>query len=251
MTNKIEIISKKLDICVVFTMYKIVSYGYCLLILMKCGCTIMNPIKVAVVEQNEIKRNGLIQLINGSSGLICVGGFEDPSIVINRPSKIIPDVVIMDIELTGKLDGFNATTQIIQKLPKIHIIAHTSIADKTKILKAIKSGVSGYLLKKSQPSKLIEAIHEVILGGFPMCKIVSNKIVEILRSDYNLNEIQGRTKLTNRQKQILNCILEGKSYKIISDEMFISINTVKFHVKNIYGTFGVISRYELVAKLLK
>jgi DNA-binding NarL/FixJ family response regulator len=210
----------------------------------------MNPIKVAIVEDNHYLREGLMQLINGTQGFKCVGAFPDASDIVHNIRRTEPEVILMDIDIPSKMDGIEATFQLKEVFPDIFIIIQTVFEDKTKIFQAIKSGASGYLLKNTPPAKLLEAIQDVVAGGSPMTPSIAYKALEMFRQAdiASPQTAPSLSLLTERQKEILEGIVKGKSYKMIADESFITVDTVKFHVKNIYEILQIHSRHELAAR---
>ena len=210
----------------------------------------MNPIKVAIIEDNHYLREGLTQLINGTAGFKCVGAFPDATDVVYNIKRVEPQVILMDIDLPSKMDGVDATFHIKEQFPEIFIIIQTVFEDKTKIFQAIKAGASGYLLKNTPPAKLLEAIQDVVSGGSPMTPSIAYKALEMFRqaSIPMPQPNPSVSQLTERQKEILESIVKGKSYKMIAEELFISVDTVKFHVKNIYEILQIHSRFELITK---
>lgn len=210
----------------------------------------MNLIKVAIVEDNHYLRDGLMQLINGTQGFKCVGVFPDATDIVHHIRRADPSVVLMDIDLPSKMNGIEATFQIKEHLPHVFIIIQTVFEDKTKIFQAIKSGASGYLLKNTPPAKLLEAIQDVVAGGSPMTPSIAYKALEMFRQA-NIRlpfDTPSVSELTERQKEILERIVKGNSYRMIAEELFITVDTVKFHVKNIYEVLQVHSRHELAAR---
>jgi DNA-binding NarL/FixJ family response regulator len=210
----------------------------------------MNPIKVAIVEDNHYLREGLMQLINGTQGFKCVGAFPDASDIVHNIRRTEPEVILMDIDIPSKMDGIEATFQLKEVFPDVFIIIQTVFEDKTKIFQAIKSGASGYLLKNTPPAKLLEAIQDVVAGGSPMTPSIAYKALEMFRQAdiASPQTAPSLSLLTERQKEILEGIVKGKSYKMIADESFITVDTVKFHVKNIYEILQIHSRHELAAR---
>jgi DNA-binding NarL/FixJ family response regulator len=210
----------------------------------------MNLIKVAIVEDNHYLREGLMQLINGSPGFTCVGAYPDATDIVYNIRRAGPQVVLMDIDLPSKMNGIEATFQLKEHFPHIFIIIQTVFEDKTKLFQAIKSGASGYLLKNTAPSKLLEAIQDVILGGSPMTPTIAHKTLEMFRQADIASpfETPSLAQLTLRQKEILEGIVKGKSYKMVAEELSITTDTVKFHVKNIYEILQIHSRHELAAR---
>ena len=215
----------------------------------------MIPIKVAIVEDNHFLREGLMQLINGTAGFKCVGAFSDASDIVHNIRRVEPQVVLMDIDLPSKMNGVEATFQLKEVLPDLFIIIQTVFDDKSKIFQAIKAGASGYLLKNTPPAKLLEAIQDVVAGGSPMSPSIAYKALEMFRQadipTPRLMNTPSVSQLTERQNEVLQSIVKGKSYKIIAEELFISVETVKFHVKNIYEILQIHSRFELIMQYKK
>jgi DNA-binding NarL/FixJ family response regulator len=213
----------------------------------------MNPIKVAIVEDNHYLREGLMQLINGTQGFKCVGAFPDASDIVHNIRRSEPQVILMDIDLPSKMNGIEATFQLKELFPDIFIIIQTVFEDKSKIFQAIKVGASGYLLKNTPPAKLLEAIQEVVSGGSPMTPTIAYKALEMFRqSDMTAPyDTPSVSQLTERQKEILEGIVRGKSYRLIAEQLFITVDTVKFHVKNIYEILQIHSRHELTERFRK
>lgn len=210
----------------------------------------MAPIKVVLIEDNHSLRDGLTQLINGTEGFKCVGAFADASDILHNIKRTQPHVILMDIDLPSKMNGIEATFHIKEAFPQIYVVIQTVFDDKTKIFQAIKAGASGYLLKNTSPIRLLEAIQDVVTGGSPMTPTVAYKALEMFRQAdiATPHSPPSVSSLTERQKEILERIVKGKSYKLIAEELFISIDTVKFHVKNIYETLQIHSRHELSAR---
>jgi DNA-binding NarL/FixJ family response regulator len=153
----------------------------------------------------------------------------------------------MDIDLPG-IDGIEATVIIKENFPHIHIVMQTVFEDDDKLFRAIQAGAEGYILKKTPPAKILEAIAEVYGGGAPMTPSIAARTLQLFRS--GLKPLPDRTeaKLNERQKEILESIVKGLSYRLIAEKYFISIETVRYHVKNIYEILQVHSRFELIAK---
>jgi len=213
----------------------------------------METIKIVIFEDNLYLREGLVKLLNTQEGFKCVGDFVDASDVLNNVRSTKPDVILMDIDLSSKINGIEATFLIKVQFPEIKILIQTVFDDSEKIFQAVRVGASGYLLKNAPPTKLIEAIRDVVSGGAPMTPTIAYKVLEVFRKkniELPTNHVS-IAQLTERQKEILECLVQGRSYKLIASTLFISIETVKFHVKNIYETLQIHSRYELTALFRK
>lgn len=204
-------------------------------------------IRVALFEDNYLLRDGYYQLINGAPGISCTGAFDTAVDLYSKIEASKPDVVLMDIDMPA-INGIEAVQMIKEKFPNIQIIMQTVFEDEEKIFGAIKAGANGYLLKKVPPAKMLEAITEVYNGGAPMTPGVAAKTLQLFRTGLKLPAESKDAKLNERQKEILECIVNGMSYKLIAEKLFISLDTVRYHIKNIYEILHVHSRYELIAK---
>jgi DNA-binding NarL/FixJ family response regulator len=206
-------------------------------------------IRVAIFEDNFLLRESLFQLISGTAGLSCVGAFANCDEVIFNVKKTSPEVVLMDIQMPGKT-GIEGVRMIHEQFPEIKIIMQTVVEDDEKIFASICNGASGYLLKNTTPARLLQAIEEVHSGGAPMTPSIAQKVLEKFRkqspsSSKELND------LSNREKDVLECLVEGMSYKMIASACKISIDTVRFHIRNIYEKLHVSSKSEAVSKAIK
>jgi DNA-binding NarL/FixJ family response regulator len=205
-------------------------------------------IKVTIFEDNKLLRESLQQLIDNTEGMACSGAFSDANRLVNNMSLSKPDVVMMDINMPG-VSGIDAVLLIKEKFPQVHIMMQTVFEDNDKIFAAICAGASGYMLKKTTPQKMIEAIRETSLGGAPMTASVAIKVLQMFR----LQNAGGKNEfidLSEREKEILALLVKGKSYKAVASECFISIDTVSTHVRHIYEKLHVHSKSEAVAKAI-
>lgn len=206
-------------------------------------------IGVAIFEDNLLLRDSLYQLIDGTEGLRCVGAFANCDDVIFNLKKTMPQVVLMDIQMPG-INGIEAVKKIKNNFPDMRIIMQTVVEDDDKIFASICNGASGYLLKNTTPYRLLQAITEVYEGGAPMTLAIAEKVLNKFRkqSPVLLNELNN---LSTREKEILECIVEGMSYKMIAGACKISIDTVRFHIRHIYEKLHVSSKSEAVVKAIK
>jgi DNA-binding NarL/FixJ family response regulator len=205
-------------------------------------------IKVALFEDNKKLRESLEQLINSSETMICTGAFADADKLIHKMQQADPNVVMMDINMPG-ISGIEAVKMIKEKFPDVHILMQTVFDDNDKIFAAICAGASGYMLKKTVPQKMLEAIRETYSGGAPMTPSVAVKVLQMFRlqAPTEKNEF---IDLTEREKEILGLLVKGKSYKNIAAACFISIDTVSTHIRHIYEKLHVHSKSEAVAKAI-
>jgi len=205
-------------------------------------------IKVAVFEDNKRLRESLAQLIDRAEGMICAGAFGDAKKLIVNMQKCDPDVVMMDINMPG-VSGIEAVGIILDKFQHVRVLMQTVFDDNDKIFASICAGASGYILKKTSPQGIIEAIRETYLGGAPMTSSVAIKVLQMFRRQARVEKAEF-IDLSEREKEILAQLVNGKSYKAIGVECFISIDTVRTHVRHIYEKLHVHSKSEAVAKAI-
>jgi DNA-binding NarL/FixJ family response regulator len=202
-------------------------------------------IRVVIFEDNYLLRDGYFQLINGMPGYTCAGAYDNASDLLFKIKHSNPEVILMDIDMPG-INGIEAVRIIKKEFPHIRIIMQTVFEDDEKIFNAIQSGADGYILKKIAPTKILESISEVYTGGAPMTPVIAGKTLKLFRSGMKALPDSKSAELNERQTEILECIVAGMSYKLISEKLFISIDTVRYHVKNIYEILQVHSRFELI-----
>jgi DNA-binding NarL/FixJ family response regulator len=207
-------------------------------------------IRVSIFEDNYLLRDGYFQLINGMPGFACVGTYDNAEDLIFKVKHSNPDVILMDIDMPG-ISGIEAVSVIKENFPEIHVIMQTVLEDEDKIFRAIQAGANGYILKKIVPTKILEAITEVHNGGAPMTPVIASKTLKLFRTGVLSVPDKNHTSLNERQTQILESIVSGMSYKLIAEKLFISVETVRYHVKNIYEILQVHSRFELISKKRK
>jgi len=208
----------------------------------------LKPIEVLIYEDNNDMRNGLAQLISRTAGLKLSGAFADCMATEAQVKKLVPDVVLMDIDMPV-ITGIQAVQLIRHFDTDVQILMLTVFDTNEKIFNALCAGASGYLLKKTAPSKIVEAIHDVYTGGTPMTPEIAKKVLghfskQPLKNKEHYN-------LTDREKDILFCLAQGYSYKMIAAQLQISIDTVRFYIKQIYLKLQVNSAPEAIAKALR
>ena len=202
-------------------------------------------INVCVVEDVDEIRESLEVLINGSSGYRCIGGYSCAEDALESIRRKKPDIVLMDINLP-KMSGIDCVGRLKAMDPNIQIIMLTVYEDSEQVFKALKAGASGYLLKRTPPAKILEAIQEVREGGSPMSMQIARMVVESFQ--HTVASTKGSHCLTDREEEILSYLVRGDRYKEIADALFISLDTVRTHVRRIYEKLQIHSRTEAVLK---
>lgn len=205
-------------------------------------------IKIVIYEDNIQFREGLSMLINGTEGFEVVKVFKSCEDVETELPKYSPDVVLMDIDMLVA-NGIEGVQRIRSFDTEVKILMLTVFDDNERIFESIKSGANGYLLKKTPPAKLLEYIQEAVAGGAPMTGSIATQVLRMLGTN-NVGKADGFN-LTEREKTVLQLLVKGYSYKMIAAEIFISIDTVRSHIKKIYEKLQVNSKSEAVAKAFK
>jgi len=205
-------------------------------------------IKVAIVEDMRDVREGLALLINGTSGFRCVGRFRSMEEAAANIAREMPDVVLTDIGLPG-MDGIEGIRLLRQHHSSLPFIALTVYDDDDRIFDALCAGACGYLLKNTQPARLLEALREVAAGGAPMSPEVAKRVIRLFQEFAPPKA--SPCHLTPQEKELLKLLVAGHSYKSAASEMKISYHTVSFHLRNIYEKLQVHSKTEAVSKALR
>src|SRR5215218_4878971 len=204
-------------------------------------------INTAVVEDMRDIREGLTTLINFTEGFKCTGSYRSMEEAIPRISAQVPDVLLSDIGLPG-MDGIEGIKILKEKFPDMTVLMLTVYDDDERIFDALCAGASGYLLKRTSPGKLMENIREAVSGGAPMSPEVASRVIRLFREvrppervDYDL---------TPHETRLLKLLVEGHNYTTAAEELKVSYNTIKFHMRHIYEKLQVHSKSEAVAKVL-
>lgn len=205
-------------------------------------------IKVAIYEDNDALRESLSFLVKGSGLLRFAGAYPDCRNILENCEFEMPDVILMDIEMPY-LSGIDATRLVKDKYPDINVMMLTVVEDRDKIFDALRAGATGYLLKKASAIKIIESVTELANGGSPMSSEIARKVLQFFTSPDN--KIENDYTLSARELDVLKCLVDGDSYKMIADHCCISIGTVCGHINSIYRKLAVNSKSEAVIKAIK
>lgn len=200
-------------------------------------------ISVSIVEDDRLIREALRDMLNEAPDFECAGAYPDCESAIQDLPSNKPAVMLMDIELPG-MSGIEGVKKIKERYPKIDIIMLTVHEDLSLVFSALSAGACGYLDKSATEEKILESIKEICDGGAPM----SYKIAKLVVSSF---QKKTETDLTDREYDVLNLLCKGFSYKEIAYKLFITVGTVRHHIKNIYYKLHVHSKSEAVAKALK
>jgi len=197
-------------------------------------------------------REAMQSILNGTPGFICCGAFADANQVKANIERSRPDVVLMDIEMPG-ISGLEATKAIRDQFPAVRVLIQTVFNNNERIFQAMCSGASGYILKNDPPNRYLEAITDVYNGGAPMNSTVARKLLSFFSNkNVILVEPSGEDyRLTKREKELLQLMIDGHDYKTIAEKIFISYDTVRTHVQHIYHKLHVTSRSEAVMKAIQ
>ena len=204
-----------------------------------------DQISVSIVEDMADVRQKVKHIIEDSEEFICLSTYSNAESALEELPKLNPDIVLMDINLPG-MSGIECIKKVQKKSPQIQFMMFTIYENSEQVYEALAAGASGYLLKKTPPEKILEALKELYEGGAPMSTHIARKVVSFFQKE---NKAAGEmTQLSNREKEVLALLSKGFLYKEISDQLFISIGTVRQHIHNIYEKLHVQNRMEAINK---
>lgn len=208
----------------------------------------MNPIRVIIVEDDPDIRQSFEIIVGSVADFECLSSFTNAEDAVRDIPVLKPDVVIMDIHLPG-MTGIEAVRILKEQMPALQITMCTVYEDDEHIFNALKSGANGYLLKRTSPEKLIESLRDLHQGGAPMNSEIARRVVASFR--HKAAPAPELATLTAREREILDLLAKGYLYKEIAAELFISIETVKRHIHNIYEKLHVQTRTEALNKVFR
>lgn len=198
------------------------------------------PIKVAIAEDIDDIRDGLRLIINNTDGFECGCVCKNGQEALEKIQDYQPDVVLMDINMPG-INGVEAVRQLKPKMPSTQFMMCTVYEEDEHVFESLKAGATGYILKKTQPARLIEAILDIHNGGSPMSSTIARKVL----TSFNENKVtQPVDALSQREKDVLNMLGRRMQYKTIAAALSLSPETVRTHIRNIYEKLQVHTREE-------
>jgi DNA-binding NarL/FixJ family response regulator len=206
----------------------------------------MPPIRVTIIEDHDDFREGLVHVLNFSGGFECTGSFASAEEALRKfPAA---DVVLLDIHLPGK-SGIESIEEIKKRVPAGHIVMLTVFDDDDNVFRAIVAGADGYLLKKTPPAQILQAIQDAATGGTPMTPFVARRVIQLFKQFAPSRSEEYY--LTVRESEILHTLVLGLDNQEIADKLFISRETVRNHIKHVYEKLHVHSKSQAVAKAIK
>jgi DNA-binding NarL/FixJ family response regulator len=203
-------------------------------------------IKVVIVEDDKEMREGLEAIVRFHPGLECLASYPSAEEALANISSNIPDIVLMDIHLPG-ISGIECVKQLKPLLPHTQFMMCTVYEDNENVFDSLCAGATGYLLKNNPPGKITDAIIDLYHGGSPMSSVIARKVIKAFQPAPLQN--QDVENLTRREREMLDLLAKGYRYKEIAEMLFISFETVRTHIHNIYEKLHVQSRTEALNKV--
>jgi DNA-binding NarL/FixJ family response regulator len=206
------------------------------------------PIRVAIIEDERRTREGLRTLIESSSGFRCVGCWGSVEEALSSIRVAGPQVTLLDLGLPG-MSGIEGLGALRERCPGSSFVVLTVYEDSERVFDALCAGAGGYMLKNTSPAKLLDALRDAVKGGAPMSSEIARRVIDVFRR-FRPPE-KSPHNLTPHELRLLKLLVEGFSYKSAATELGVSVNTIAFHVQNIYGKLQVHSKSEAVARALR
>jgi len=203
------------------------------------------PIRIIIFEDNDRLRESLSFLLQSAPDYEVLADYNNCIDAVNITRVYEPDVVLMDIDMPGET-GIKGVSMVKETRPQTAVIMYTVFEDEEKLFQCLCAGANGYLLKKTEPEKIFEAIREVMQGGAPMSPTIAKKVIESFQPVKSSHQYH----LTERELEVLQMLTKGHSTKVIADKLDIAFNTVRSHLKNIYAKLHVNCGKEAIAKVL-
>jgi len=208
----------------------------------------MKEISVCIVDDSKELRNALEEIIGMSDGYKCIGTIGTAEEALWQLPLLRPDVILMDINLGSAESGIDCVRQLKPRIPETNFMMCTVYEENEKIFEALSAGASGYILKKTDPTRMLEAIRELYEGGAPMSSQIARKVIAAFQQKNPAVQSEDLDELSNREKEILEFLSRGLMYKEIAAQLFLSPETVRKHAYNIYEKLHVNNRVAAVNK---
>lgn len=206
----------------------------------------MKTIKVAIVEDDDVIRSGIEYVLKHTSGYECIGAYNSGDSALKKLDVDNVDVVLMDINMPG-ISGIECVKELRKLRTDLNIMMLTVYETSDNIFKSLTAGASGYVLKNTPMEELLQAIKELDEGGAPMSNEIARKVIKA----FQIKPTEKTEELSKREYEIVSELAQGLTYEEIADKLFISIETVRFHIKNIYSKLHVHSRTQAVMKVFQ
>jgi DNA-binding NarL/FixJ family response regulator len=205
-------------------------------------------IRVAIIEDRREIREGLATIINGTPGFRCTGAYRSIEEALDGLREQVPEIVLTDIGLPG-MSGIEGIRLLKERHPDLLVLMLTIYDDDERIFDALCAGASGYLLKNTQPARLLDSLREAAAGGAPMSPEVARRVIAIFREFRQPASTTGE--LTAHEVRLLRLFVEGHNYKTAAAELGVTVHTISFHLRSIYDKLQVHSKSAAVAKALR
>ncbi len=205
------------------------------------------PSSVVIVEDNNVVRGCLEELVNSIPGFNCLATFSCAEDAIRMVPRLAPDLVMMDIQLPN-LSGIECAARLKESLPALLILMLTVYEDEQRIFEAFKAGASGYILKRASAAEVVQAIKDMLGGGVPMTSTIARKVVESFRQVSSRQPDEPA--LSRRETEVLKGLSKGLSNKDIADSLNITLETVRWHLKQIYEKLHVHGRTQATLQFM-
>ena len=206
------------------------------------------PLRVTIVEDDRTTREALATLIDGTPGFRCVGQYGSVDEALRTARDRVADVLLLDVNLPG-MSGSKGVRLFRERCPSTEVLMLTVYADQDTVFESICNGAVGYLLKKTPPGKLLDAIREAAAGGAPMSPEVARRVVTLFRKTA---PAEPQTEpLTPQELRLLQLLADGHSYQAAATRLDISVNTVRSYIRNVYDKLHVHSKSEAVSRALR
>jgi DNA-binding NarL/FixJ family response regulator len=207
-------------------------------------------IEVAVIEDDRATRDGLRLLLSATPGFRCLAAWGSVEEAKASRAAAAPDVLLLDVRLPG-LSGPEALPQLRQRWPRAQVVMLTSMEDEGTVVEALANGAVGYVLKRTPPARILEAIRETAAGGSPMSPEIARRVVGLFRARSGAPRETVDARLSPQETRLLALLAEGHGYQSAGDALGVSVNTVRKHIRNLYEKLEVHTRSEAVGKAMR